>query len=346
MRRRLAVWGLVWLGWTSLAVFFAFGLWLNYVALGQEARFSTALIVSLTEWWIWALLTPIPVLLARRWPVAPPRRGRDLLRHSIAGLVVASLKVTLERGARTWIFGAAPYTLPSNLTFHWLVYCAVVGLSLAAAYYRRVRARELEVARIEAKLQEARVELLTAKLHPHFLFNALNTIAETIHEDPDRADRMVSSLSDLLRAALNAEGPTAPLAEELTLARHYLAIQQLRFGDRLRVTWDVDTGLDEWPLPRLLLQPLIENAVRHGVSTRTAGGNVAIGVREVAGSLEIVIADDGRGFGTDGPERDGVGLSNARARLDAIYGDRASLTIRNADSGGAVVAVAIPRPSQ
>jgi len=351
MRRAARVWGAVGLAWTALAVLVGISLWLNYLALGREAHLGASLIVSLTEWWLWALLTPIPVLLARRWPLARPHLARHFMLHLVAGLAVAGVKVLAERIARIWIFGAAPYLLPSSLALHWLVYFGIVALTIAADYYRGARARELEASRLETRLQEARLQLLAAQLQPHFLFNAFNTIAETIHEDPHRADRMIGALGDLLRATLDVDGHTAPLGREIALADRYLAIQHVRFGDRLSVSWDIDAGLDAWPVPRLLLQPLLENAIRHGVSARRDAGRIRIRARRIDGALELSIDDDGAGFDAGelearnpGRDRDagGIGLSNTRERLRAMYGDAASLTVGRSELGGAAVRVVVP----
>jgi signal transduction histidine kinase len=340
--RRLGVWGAIALGWTALALFFAISLWLNYVAQGREARFGASLLVSLIEWWIWIPLTAVPVALARRFPLARPRRVRDAGVHLVAGLAVASVKVGAERVVRSWVFGFTPYFLPSNLALHWLVYLAIVAVALALGYYRRSRARALEASRMETRLQEARLQLLAAQLQPHFLFNALNTIAELVHEDPQRADRMISGLSDLLRATLDADGHATPLASEIALAERYLAIQQVRFGDRLRIDWDVAPGLDARPVPRLLLQPLLENAILHGVGARKAGGRIRVGARVVRDRLEISVEDDGEGFGVGGADRQGVGLANTRSRLAAMYGGRAGVEIRSSPLGGAAVVVTLP----
>ena len=342
MRRRLATWGAIWLGWTALAVFFAISLWLNYIALGRESHFSAALQVSLIEWWIWVPLTAIPIALARGYPPRTPHRLRNVLVHLGAGLAVSFFKVTAERGARIWLFGVAPYYLPSNLALHWLIYLAIAAVTLAADYYRQSHARELEAARVEARLQEARLQLLAAQLQPHFLFNALNAIAETVHDDPHRSDAMISALSDLLRATLDGDGPTACLAEELTLAERYLVIQQVRFGDRLTVEWDIATGLESWPVPRLLLQPLLENAIRHGVSASTRGGRIRIAAHAIAEDLEVSVEDDGEGFEGGQTGSEGVGLSNTRARLTAMYGNRAGVSLRSSSLGGAAVVVRVP----
>jgi len=345
MRPRLVAWGWIWLGWTALALFFATSLWLNYLARGQPASFRASLLVSLSEWWIWALLTPVVVGLARRWPIARPHLPTRLLLHVAAGLALATVKVLLERVVRTWIFGVAPYLLPSNLALHFLVYWAIVVLTFAEAYHRKSRAREVQTAQIEARLTEARLQLLEAQLHPHFLFNALNTIAEIVHEDAETADRMIAALGDLLRATLEGDGTTVSLAEELALAEKYLAIQRARFGDRLRVEIDVPSGSLAARVPRLLLQPLLENAIHHGVNRASAGGHIHLAASTDADTLRIEIHDDGPGFDQEAAQGSGIGLANTRARLDAMYAGRAALDLQTPSGGGTSVRITMPLQS-
>jgi hypothetical protein len=345
MRRRIAAGLWIAAAWTILAVFFGTSLWLNYIATGREARFGASLQISLVEWWIWALLTPLPLWLARRWPLARRPRAAHVGLHLAAGAGVALAKVLLERAARTWLFGVTPYLLPSSLALHMLIYWALVALAHAAAYYRQSRERELHASQMEARLQEARLDALDSQLRPHFLFNALNTIAETVHEDPERADRMIASLGDLLRASLDSSGHTTPLSMELSLVERYLAIQQARYGDRLRVEIDVPPELGARRVPRLLLQPLVENAVQHGVGSRPEGGLVAIRARLSAGALALTVEDDGAGAEagrTAGDPSGGVGLSNTRARLDVLYGGRATMALGPRAGGGTATTITIP----
>jgi LytS/YehU family sensor histidine kinase len=185
------------------------------------------------------------------------------------------------------------------------------------------------------------------QLQPHFLFNTLNTIAEMIHEDPDTADGMVAGLSDLLRRTLDL-GSTQEitLAEELDLVSRYLAIQQARFGDRLRVRVDVPDEARGARVPALLLQPIVENAIRHGLAARLDAGRIDIEARANGASLVITVTDDGAGDATFDSARgtvERVGLGNTRARLDAMYGGRAALTLARADGRGARVTIEIPR---
>lgn len=341
MRARLRLWAWIWAGWTALALFFAISLWLNYLAQGREASFRASLIVSLAEWWMWALLTPAVIVLARRFPLRRDHRARDVALHLVAGVVVATAKVMGERVARQWIFGVAPYLLPSSLALHVLVYWALVGATLAFEYYRESQARALRASQMEARLNEARLQLLQAQLQPHFLFNALNTIAEMVHEDADRADRMIAGLSELLRVSLDP-GDAVPLAEEVRIAQLYLDMQQARFDDRLQVSWHVPESCAATPVPRLLLQPLLENAVMHGLASARSGGRLEIDVRQTPHGLRITVSDDGAGLKTAAQGRgEGVGLTNTRARL-AAWSTAATLSLRPRAGGGTEACVTLP----
>ena len=337
MRARWRLWAWIWAGWTALALFFAISLWLNYFSQGRPARFGASLIVALAEWWLWVPLTPVAMALSRRFPFDAGRRGRDAAVHLAAAALLSTVKVVGERIVRLWVFGAAPYLLPSSLALHFLVYWAIVGATRGFEYYRESQQRLLRASQTEARLTEARLQLLRAQLQPHFLFNALNTVAEMVHEDADRADRMIASLSDLLRVSLD-EGDAVPLAEEARIAGLYLDIQQARFGDRLRVAWDVPDACAATLVPRLLLQPLIENAIVHGLSPAGSGGTIDIRAHRSAGALVLTIADDGGGLAAR-PE--GIGLANTRARL-AAWSAHASLDLRPRPGGGTIAEIALP----
>lgn len=344
MHARLRQWAWIWTGWTALGLFFGVSLWLNYIAQGRQAVLRASLIVSLAEWWLWAPLTPVAIALARRFSFRPNQRVRDAAVHALAAALLATAKVLGERIVRLWIFGAAPYLLPSSLALHFLVYWAIVGATRGFEYYRDSQSKMLRASQTEARLNEARLKLLRAQLQPHFLFNALNTIAETVHEDADRADQMIASLSELLRVSLD-EADSVPLAEEVRIAALYLDIQQARFGDRLHVQWDVPEDCAATAVPRLLLQPLLENAIQHGLSPAPAGGTIQITARNSADRLIITVSDDGVGVAsaTDAStvRSTGIGLANTRARL-ASWAANAALGIRPRPGGGTIVQVDLP----
>jgi signal transduction histidine kinase len=340
---RARAWLAVFGGWTALALFLAVSTSLTYRSTGRPANWTLTITRSLSEWWLWALLTPLAVFLSRRFPLGRGRFGRHLSLHVIAGLAIAVVKLFADRAVFAALTGFRTYLLASTLALQFVVYGVVVAAAHGVEYYRRSRERE----QLEAQLAETRLQMLSMQLQPHFLFNTLNTIAEMIHEDPDTADGMVAGLSDLLRRTLDL-GSTQEitLAEELDLVSRYLAIQQARFGDRLRVRVDVPDEARGARVPALLLQPIVENAIRHGLAARLDAGRIDIEARANGASLVITVTDDGAGDATFDSARgtvERVGLGNTRARLDAMYGGRAALTLARADGRGARVTIEIPR---
>jgi len=332
---------LVWAAWTALAVFFAITSSLTYISQNRPPLWGLALAYSLAQWWIWAALTPFVVWLARRMPLGRRCLALHLTTHLVAGVAAALIKVTVEGWVRQWLFGARPYVLISNLALQVLIYWAIVAVVHALDHYGRNRAR---TAQVEARLGEAKLELLRAQLRPHFLFNALNAISELLHEDPAAADRMIGRLSDLLRATLRArDRQLVPLSEEVRLADHYLAIQKIRFADRLQATSEIPAGCRDLLVPHLVLQPLIENAVQHGLSPRASGGSVRITAQLRHDTLTVTVSDDGVGRSRE--VTDGIGLANTRARLQSLYGSAATLAIDAAPGGGTIVTIALPAAS-
>jgi sensor histidine kinase YesM len=329
----------VWVAWTALAVFFAITTSLTYISQGRPPLWGFSLVVALTQWWLWAVLTPLVGWASRAWPLERGRLRTTLVLHLAASLVVGVAKAVAENVIREGLLGVRPYLLINTIALQVLIYWAIVGVVLAVDQLSRDRARTAEA---EARLGHAQVQLLRAQLQPHFLFNALNAIAELVHEDQDKADRMLGLLSDLLRATLDADDrPQVTLREELALTDRYLAIQQVRFGERLVVHRSIDQGCDDALVPHLCLQPLVENAVRHGLATRASGGTIRIAAERRRGALSITIEDDGAGLGP--AMADGVGLAATRARLRALHGPMANLTLAPRPTGGTIATVVLPQ---
>jgi sensor histidine kinase YesM len=215
---------------------------------------------------------------------------------------------------------------------------------LGAAAMKQAQARqqeEIEAGRLARHLSEARLALLQRQLHPHFLFNALQAISTLLHRDPATADRLLVRLSDLLRAMLDdASGQTLSLRTELELIRKYLDIEQARFGDRLKVEWRVDESLLEVQVPSLIVLPLVENAIRHGLSPKVGPGRLTIEARSGGAGLLLTVEDDGLGAAL--PLRPGLGVGNTRERLVALYGEQAALSIDAAPGAGFRARIEIP----
>ncbi|HEX5871410.1 MAG TPA: histidine kinase [Longimicrobium sp.] len=199
-------------------------------------------------------------------------------------------------------------------------YLLLVGVAHAVKYAQTVKERELAQSRLETQLVHGQLQALKMQLHPHFLFNTLHAISTLVHSNPDHAERMIASLSEMLRTTLTKhDAQEVTLREELSVLEPYLDIEKTRFGERLTVRVDVSRDLQDAVVPHLLLQPLVENAIRHGISSRPEGGEIAVRARIRAGKLELAVEDDGVGMPAE-PRPDGVGLGNTRARLNRLYG--------------------------
>ena len=230
-----------------------------------------------------------------------------------------------------------------TLDFELPVYWALIGLQHAFDYYRQVRAREVSAAQLETRLVESQLQALQRQLHPHFLFNTLHAISAFVHREPDKAEAMIERLSDLLRLTLDRVGDQeVTLAEELEYLRAYLDIEQVHFGERLEITYRIDAHLLDAVVPNLLLQPLAENAIRHGLEPRAGTGCLSISASRVGERLVLSLADNGRGMRDVNGRTGGVGLSNTRARLDRLYRGMASLVISTNDDGGVTAIITLP----
>ena len=217
-----------------------------------------------------------------------------------------------------------------------MIYWGLLAAGHAVVYFRRYQDREF-------RLVQAQLHSLRTQLHPHFLFNTLNAIAELIYQDPPRAERTVTQLSDLLRQALNrADDHEIPLSEEIDFLHKYVSIQQTLLQERLTVHWQVAPDTASAFVPAMILQPVVENAVQHGIAPRASGGTLRLTVLREADTLLLQVQDDGVGLAGATPTGDGVGLPNTRARLQHLYGDRHSCDINPSPGGGVTVTLRLP----
>jgi signal transduction histidine kinase len=334
---------------------------LLFVGLRQEKDLSFTpslprlLAWQILSWLAWAALAPAILALAARF--GPERPARWLAVHVpaalLAGVVHNALEIPIMSLAQPWPAEPIPTPflarfvgrLTSTLHLDLFIYLAIVGASHAVDYYRRFRDRDLRAAQLESRLSEARLESLRLQLQPHFVFNNQHTVAGLVRQgDNAPAVEMLARLSDLLRANLDGgDRPLVPVAEELALADLYLGIQQVRFADRLRVERDVDPELLGFAVPPFVLQPLLENAVRHGLAVRAGAGLLRVVVARDGERLRLEVQDDGQGLDTgNGAPVDGVGLGNTRARLAQLFGDEARLALLPRTGGGAVARLTLP----
>lgn len=359
--RRPLMWVLLFGGWTLFALFFTGQSYLQSAYSGRPILWGRVLVIWLICSYIWALLTPPIIWLARRFPIERGSYLRNLPLHLLASVLLSLLQLGSYVFVNHWLLGDAarpfsPLQLFRNLfvaEFHTslIIYWSLVGLSHAYDYYRRYRERErraaqleLDAAQLEAQLAQAQLGALRMQLHPHFLFNTLNTISVLMQEDVEAANRMLVRLSELLRLTLRStDAHEVTLKQELEFLRGYLEIEQTRFHDRLRVLWQVDPDSLNAQVPNLLLQPLVENAIRHGVAPRAATGTIEIRATRRNGTIELCVRDDGGGINPDvKPKASGIGLANTRARLKKLYGAAHRFDMSPADGGGLMVTVTIP----
>ena len=322
----------------------------------KKAAFGLLLMLNLGYWYTWVCLTPAILWLTRRFPFARANLKLSIPVHIIGVLVATSLHVVFAVALRMATYYAFGESLDSwlheaqemlFLNFDWemMTYWTIVGVGTALRYMHEARARELSAAQLETRLVEARLHTLQRQMQPHFLFNTLNTISALMHRDVDAADAMIARLSDLLRMSLQRVGvQEVPLKEELDFLSKYLEIEQTRFRDRLTVVFDVQAETLHALVPNLLLQPLVENAIKHGIGPRPTPGQIAVRARVNGALLELDVQDNGVGLSaarlTDFNR--GVGLSNTRSRLDQLYGSLHRFEFRQPAEGGLLVSIAIP----
>jgi signal transduction histidine kinase len=344
--------GWLWLGallWWTLDGFAGVGQYhFMRATAGHPTEWEHAVVTSMASAWLWVPLTLPIVWLTERCPLGRERLAAHLLAHVAGALCILSVRagaVVLLDGWVGW-YESSPsvrVVLLQSLLNNFMLYWMIAGVAHAGLYARRERRRATEAARLSAELAEAQLAALKAQLHPHFLFNALGSISELVHVDPEGADRMLVKLSALLRRALAvASAQEVTLAEELSFIGPYLEIEQVRFADRLTVRWDIDPAARGALVPHLALQPLLENAVVHGVGPRAGEGTVVVAARAVGDRLVLAVRDDGVGSAARVRAGAGVGLTNTRARLRRLYGAEHRFTVRDVTGGGVEVELEIP----
>ncbi|MCC6317631.1 MAG: histidine kinase [Gemmatimonadaceae bacterium] len=332
--------------------------------LGDAPRnVGTVLRAQVPWWFLWILFAPAVLALARRYRFDGPRWPRSAVIHASIGAIISLSHSSAYAALANTLLGAAIAPTPLAqvrivlgrfLFMDLMTYMAAIGAYWSYEYFRHFRSSALAAARMEAqaarlqlRLADARIHALRMELNPHFLFNALNSVAGLVRRrEPEGAVDMLARLGELLRVTLNRDmPPEVTLAEELALLRRFLDIELVRFGDRLRVVWDIDAETYDAFVPPLILQPLVENALRHGIARRSGAGLLHVSARKVGLQLELAVRDTGEGImpRTTRPERQGIGLSNTRARLEELYGaEVSSVDLANAAGGGARARVYLP----
>ena len=340
--------------WLAVGVITGAQVVAGMAALGRHLPWVSLFFTTAAAWLFWAVATPFILLLSRRFPLA--RAGwRNLPVHLGAALGISTARIAWSAALE---FAINPVQAPHPsywsmfltmvyMQFHtgFIIYGATVAIDQIIDSIQRLARREAEAAWLESKLAKAQLDALRHQIEPHFLFNTLNGISGLVRERRNEdAVEMIAGLSDLLRRLLEDSGrQLVPLAEEVSFLESYLELQAMRLGDRLKVTVDIPAGLYGALVPQLLLQPLVENAIVHGIGKLVEGGQIRVTAREAEGMLSISLYNDGPALSRAGVgERTGVGLSNTRGRLVTLCGAGSSVELRNAAQAGVETLIKVP----
>jgi signal transduction histidine kinase len=356
-RKRWVWWAIYVSFWTALGLSNAGQSYFLRSIYGTRIEWGKMIFAGISDWYVWAAFAPVILWLVRRLPFTHRSWLYLLLMHGgvnlLVSVVISTLLVPVMRFCWCPDAGRPPEsflaffqlnlirTIVSNLWVYW----AILFVCQAYEYYRKYRERELRASNLEAQLAQAQLQVLKMQLHPHFLFNTLNAISALMHQDVELADRMLDRLGTLLRSTLeNAGDDEVPFWQEVEFMQPYLEIEQARLGSRLHVHMSCDPALTEALVPNFMWQPVVENAIRHGIAPRPQGGHLYLRAQRLGERVRLEVEDDGPGLpGT--PEEalgKGVGLSNTRARLQQLYGAEHSLELRRGEKGGLLVRLEIP----
>src|SRR6266487_681423 len=349
---------LLFAGWTLVSVIFAA---ISYAAAigenNKEFGFVAALRLNLVQFYLWAILSPLLFRFSRRFPIEfRPLNFRNLLLYFPAVISFAGVHQTIHLVVLWSITARWKQKYPALIDcyrayFAFGFYIDLIIASLiviavhALLYYQNFRASELAQSSLKTQLAQAQLRALKMQIHPHFLFNTLHSISSLVLEDPPKANSMIARLGDFLRLTIeNSDQQLVTLKQETEFLRCYLEIEQVRFGDRLTVTFELEPQTLSAQVPHLILQPMVENAIQHAIAPRSARGHINIEAKRLNSLLRVAISDNGPGITLNGDllRTEGVGLSNVRARLHQIYGSNFRFELMNARDGGLAIVMEIP----
>src|SRR5215475_3987365 len=345
-------------GWTLVSIIFA---GISYAAAigenNKEFGFVSALRLHLVQFYVWAILTPFVFRFTRRFPIElRPLNVRNLLLYFPALISFAGIHQIIHLAVLWSISPKWRQRYPALIDCYrayfafgfyidLLIALLIVIAVHALLYYQSFRASELAQSSLKTQLAQAQLRALKMQLHPHFLFNTLHSISSLVLEDPPKANSMIARLGDFLRLTVdNSEQQLVTLKEETEFLRCYLDIEQVRFGDRLTVAFELEPQTLSAQVPHLILQPIVENAIQHAIAPRAARGHINIEAKRLNSLLRVAISDNGPGISSNANliRSKGVGLSNVRTRLHQFYGSDFRFELTNADDGGLTVVMEIP----
>lgn len=344
--------------WTIVALFFSTQIYLMNYAEKQPIRHTTTFLVQASACYPWALATPLVLWLSRRFCIERSNWMRRVALHALFSIILCSFLLALHfnlymvvmgRGSSITAFRVFNYVY-FNLDRWLLIYGLILVLNHAFNYYHSFRKGELKASQLRTQLVQSQLEALKMQVQPHFLFNTLHSISALLSKDTDGARKMITRLGDFLRLTLENSGSMeVTLQQEIEFLHGYLEIERIRFQDRLTTDIQVDPEVLDVRVPNLILQPIVENAMRHAIGNSTSG-RVEITAVPRNGVVRIEVRDNGPGIQVDRtldpPRGRGLGLANTRARLAGLYGNAASFELNNDPTGGLVVALEIPRGAE
>lgn len=348
---------LIWVVWGFIGLVFTSQLYFAGLRSEQQMKWSAAAFTQFTYCFLWALVTPLVIYFSRRFQLDKQNWRRHLLIHFFFSilLVVGIGSVHQIIGyeyfgrplGRVYKFSNTLRNVSYNVSENFATYGLIVLLCHAFGYYKRYRKGELMALQLESMLAQAQLQSLKMQLHPHFLFNTLHSISALLYSDVEAARRMIVLLGDFLRLTLDSAGKQeVNVEQEIQFLRGYLEIEQIRFQDRLTVRVNVEPQAMKVKVPNLILQPIVENAIRHGIAPRSAPGLIEIDVKRQNGVLHMEVRDNGPGLHVNHSSiklfKGGLGLSNTRARLDKLYGSAHRFELENNPDGGLTVTLEVP----
>lgn len=355
LSRRLVRFGLIWGVWTIVAFFFTTQVFVMASTENQPVRYGRQFLIQTSACYLWALATPLVLWLSRRYCIRRQNWLRSGAFHFLASIILVSALLALHFVAIAVILGRASYITPFqvfrsvyiNFDRWMLIYWFILLMSHAFSYYNSYRKGELKASQLRTQLVQSQLEALKMQVHPHFLFNTLHSISALLSKDTEAARKMITRLGDFLRLTLENSGSLeVTLQQELEFLNGYLEIERIRFQDRLTTDIRVDPEVLDVRVPNLILQPIVENAMRHAIGNSTSG-RVEVIAEPHNGCVRIEVRDNGPGIDADklleSRRGKGLGLANTQARLAGLYGAAARLEMRNSPTGGLVVALEIPR---
>jgi two-component system LytT family sensor kinase len=331
--------------WGALVLLFA-----APIALTSSISWRRAVAYGFSFLALWLFFLPVVAWLSFRFPIERRRIVRNLALHLFACLLVAGTSRLTFRVVRETVpivmRSMAPQPPGFRVAMDVLLYWSLLGVCQAITNFRSSQERERRAAELEARLTSAQLQALRMQINPHFLFNTLNSIAALVYVNPRAADEMLGDLSQLLRRSLDSiEDQEIPLSQELEFIGAYLSIEQKRFGERLRLEQSVPDELMKALVPALILQPLVENAIRHGIEPQRNPGLISIEAKQQNNHLHLIVRDNGKGFPpahSHNSGRHGIGLANTKARLQALYGQNQNFSVAKAEPQGCQIEIQLP----